>query len=49
MGNGNGKQRRKVYFVLGNGSFTTTPQAPGDRKMPSPWNPGKSRNKYKKL
>lgn len=49
MSNGNGKKKSKVFFVLGNGSITTSPMAPGDRKMPSSWNPGRSRNKYKKV
>lgn len=48
MASADGKGKRKIYFVLGNGSFTTTPAAPGDRKVPSSWNPGKSRRKYKK-
>lgn len=49
MSNGNGKKKSKVFFVLGNGSITTSPSAPGDRKMPSAWNPGRSRNKYRKV
>lgn len=45
----NGKKKSKVWFVVGDGSITTSPSAPGDRKVPSTWNPGKSRNKYKKI
>lgn len=41
----NGKKKSKVFFILGNGTISTTSQAPGDRKVPSSWNPGKSRNK----
>ena len=47
--NGNGKQKRKIFFIIGNGTFTNSNAAPGDRKVPSNWNPGKSKNKYKKL
>ncbi len=43
-----GKHKRQVFFVVGNGTSSTNPMAPGDRKVPSTWNPGKSRNKYKK-
>lgn len=42
---GNGKKKRKIYFILGNGSFSTEVHAPGDRKVDSTWNPGRSRKK----
>lgn len=48
MPGNNEKKKRAIFFVLGDGTFSTNPMAPGDRKVPSPWNPGKSRNKYKK-
>lgn len=48
-GGGNGKKKSKIFFVLGNGTFSTLTQAPGDRKMPSPWNGGKKNNKRKKV
>jgi len=43
-----GKQKRNVFFVVGDGTFSTTPTAPGDRKVPSSWNPGKSKNRFNK-
>lgn len=43
-----GKQKRKVYFVLGNGSYTTEVAAPGDKRVESTWNPGRSKNRFNK-
>lgn len=43
-----GKKKAKVFFVVGDGTSTTGVSAPGDRKVKSLWNPGRSRNKYKK-
>ncbi len=43
-----GKQKRKIYFIKGDGTASTAVSAPGDKKVKSPWNPGRSRNKFKK-
>lgn len=45
MASSGGKQKRKVWFSLGNGKSDDY----AGKKVPSPWNPGKSKNKYKKV
>lgn len=48
MSSKSGKQKRKIFFIKGDGTFATTPIAPGDKKVESTWNPGRSRNKFRK-
>lgn len=45
MAGSSGKQRRKVWFA---GGINLKFDDYVGKKMPCPWNPGKSRNKYKK-
>lgn len=42
------KGKRKVFFVKGNGTFSSSVMAPGDILTKSSWNPGRSKNKFKK-
>lgn len=49
MSSGAELKKRKIYFVLGNGSSSTKPDAPGDRKVPSSWSPGKVNTKKKEF
>lgn len=44
MAGNSGKKKRKIWFAKGNGDANDYVGV----KVPSPWNPGKSRNKYKK-
>lgn len=41
------KKKAKVFFVVGDGTFSQLVMAPGDKKVSSTWNPGKSRKPYK--